>query len=352
MDLETLCLIFGSSTQYRRIKAMKNALIGRRTVSNLYWSLQYDMLDFVDSLHGQQFGDDQQVALKLSQAGLIVVDDRLQFKLTKKGQVIHDDYTAQLLPLKYLAVSSRVDVNRFAQRFVFASQIVSEYSYANHKYYPQSLGYYDDQLLKHWFIANKQQNLPKQFHDLLTGFLSRLDNDQRAEVFVQSLIGHHFSGMTEDQLADSLKTRPTIIEIQWLQLYGMLLLLIQKHPQPNPFMQLTAGLEKPVISNSAKKTFELYRQQTVPSIDQIVAQRRIKQTTVYEHLIEAAIMAPVAQFPYQSLIQPKTFQQLALTQPDDVANWAFDQAAEEVPGLSFFEFRLFQIYRSKTAHDD
>lgn len=41
MDLSTLYLIFGDANQDRRAKAIKNILDGRRTVSNLYWGLEY-----------------------------------------------------------------------------------------------------------------------------------------------------------------------------------------------------------------------------------------------------------------------------------------------------------------------
>ncbi|GAA3188431.1 helix-turn-helix domain-containing protein [Lentilactobacillus kefiri] len=352
MELSILLLIFGSPTQFRRVKAIKNTLRGRRTVSNLYWALQYGMLDFVDSLHGVSFEEDSAALKQLKNDGLVETDDDFRFRLTSKGVKKQLDFQSQLLPLKNLAVGSRYDVAKFMHRFTFAVQIVSEYSYSNNKYYPQSINYFEDQLLKRWFIQNKRHQLPQQFHDLLNDFLSGLGDNQLADAFTQSLVGHDFSGLTGEQVAAAEHTHATIVQLQWLQLYGMLLQELLKLPKDNPLLQLTFGLDKPVVAKSAEETFDLFVKQGSGDFKTIAQQRGIKLTTVYEHLLEMAIMSPINAFPYQSLIAPDLWKRLADNSPEDVGEWSFADASKVFPHLAFFEFRLFQIYRSKLADEN
>ena len=352
MELGILLLIFGSDRQFRRVKAVKNTLRGRRTVSNLYWALQYGMLDFVDALHGEQFGDDQKTLTALKSQGLVDADDAFQIQLTPKGITQQQQYLNQLMPLKYLAIASKYDVAKFMQRFSFAVQIVSEYSYGNSKYYPQRIDYFEDQLLKRWFVQNKENDLPNHFHKELNDFLGDLGDDHLADTFTESLIGHHFSGLTADQIASQHQVPATIIEFQWLQLYGKLLTNLLSLPKNNVFSMLTADLEKPIVSNSARETFDMFLRQGDGNLGLISKRRKIKLTTVYEHLLEAAIMAPVKGFPYQALISSDLMGQLRAHQPENVGDWNFQDASHAIPNLEFFQFRLFQIYRSKSTDED
>lgn len=349
MDLGILMLIFGSDRQFRRVKAIKNTLRGRRTVSNLYWALEYGMLDFIDVLHGADFGEDQPVLAQLSANGLAQADDDFRIQLTAKGVEQQQAYLNQLLPLESLAVSSRYDVAKFMRRFSFTTQIVSEFSYGNNQYYPQSINYFEDQLLKRWFIDHKQDHLPEHFRQLLNSFFSDLHQDELADLFVQSLVGHDFSGLTAEQVAVKRHVPTTIIELQWLQLYGMLLEKVMRAGKTSLFAPLTAGLAKPIISNSAQTTFKMFVRQADRNPHAIATQRHIKLTTVYEHLLEAAILTPVAKFPYRTLISEDLMNQLVAHQPANVGEWSFQDASQVVNQLAFFQFRLFQIYRSKTT---
>lgn len=352
MELSILLLIFGNDGQFRRIKAVKNTLRGRRTVSNLYWALQYEMLDFVDALHGAEFGDDQKTLTELTSRGLVRADDAFQIQLTPKGISQQQRYLTELMPLRYLALSSRYDVTKFMQRFSFAAQIVSEFSYGNGKYYPQRINYFEDQLLKRWFVQNKKNDLPAHFHTLLTEFLTGLGDDGLADTFTQSLVGHHFSGLTADQVASQHQVPATIIELQWLQLYGKLLISLLDLPKDNVFSMLASDLEKPIVSKSARETFEMFLHQGDGNLALISKRRKIKITTVYEHLLEAAIMAPVKGFPYQALVSSNLMRQLRAHQPKNVGDWTFQDASHAIPNLEFFQFRLFQIYRSKSTDED
>ncbi|MFT8400010.1 MAG: hypothetical protein ABF679_02005 [Lentilactobacillus diolivorans] len=350
MNSADLFFIFCDDQQFRRAKAIKNILIGRRTVSNLYWALEYNLLDYVDSLHGINFDDIDHTLHRLQQQKLLLLDDQMRVKLTTSGMMKRQQILSKLLPLKYLKIASQYDVSRFLQRFVFATQIVSEYSYSNRKYYPQSISFFEDQLIKKWFIQNKGQQLPELFHQLLTDFLNWVNRDDLATILVESLSGHHFSGKTEEQISNQQQVSPLVIQICWRQLYSCLLLEIFKKKVNEPLTALTTNLRRPIISNSSRQTYDLFIHHPEESTAIIASKRRIKITTVYEHLIEAAIFLPISQFPFQRLINPQIVDKLEFNQPALLGEWSYRDAVNKIPQLQFFEFRLYQILRRKQVN--
>lgn len=346
MDLATILILFSSSSQWRRSKAIKNILIGRRTVSNLYWALQYGLLEDFGSLHGALPDNIDQAVTKLKQTELVKADSELQILLTEKGSDYQSKLLASLPELTLFAWSARYDVFRFSKRLNLAIQIVSEYSYSNNHYYPQTIGLLDSQLIKKWFIQNKADHLPVYLYSMLNHFLEKLSRDEFAEIFTQNLSGHHLSGQTDAQIGQTQGKSPTVISLTKLLLYTQL--LTELLSKPNSKLQpLTQGLARPVISNSAAETFTMFCHYPGLTIAKIAQKRHIKLTTAYEHLLEAAIVLPQSDIPFQRLLNPKLEQKLSAIQPNDLGEWPFRVASEQVDKLDFFNFRLFQIKQLK-----
>lgn len=95
-------------------------------------------------------------------------------------------------------------------------------------------------------------------------------------------------------------------------------------------------------------TLELYRQGA--ALEQIAARRRLKLSTVREHLLEVAILCP-EQLDWNQLLPPAKRAALAKQYPDpDVTSWHFN-SDEQDAGKAFFDYRLFQILRGREHHD-
>lgn len=348
MDLAQILLLFGTSTQWRRAKALKNILTGRRTVSNLYLALQYGLLPYFGALHGLLTGEVPQAVSDLNQAGLIETDSEWQIRLTKSGDQKRNALLRSLPSLSWLAEAADADVCRFEKRFNFAVQVVSEYSYANNRYYPQNIGVFDSQLIKKWFIQNKHRHLPNDLKALLTSFLTAVNQETFAEIFVQGLSGHQVSGQTDTQIAEKYDLSETIVSLIRLMLYAHLLheLTVTAETEVQPLIQ---GLSKPAIATSAQKTFALFCRFPELTLHEIAQKRQLKLTTVYEHLLEAAIVLPVDEVPFHRLLKPSKARQLTEAAFEKRGEWSFQTANQKIPDLTFFEYRLFQIKQLKVA---
>jgi len=104
-------------------------------------------------------------------------------------------------------------------------------------------------------------------------------------------------------------------------------------------------IQATAISQSAWQTYQTFLQQ--PDVQVIALQRKLKLSTVREHLLETAILMP--DFPFERLLSSAVVTQLTtiFQEQSDVASWQFQQAQDQLPELDFFWFRLFQIMRCR-----
>ncbi|MCY9806812.1 helix-turn-helix domain-containing protein [Lentilactobacillus senioris] len=318
-----LVLLFTNSTEYRRPKVFENILNGKKTVSNLFWGLQYGLLPELGMLHGQNVIVTETTISALLAKGLIVSDETGAIKLTEAG-TSKQKRLIQLMPPLAGDTTRSVNVMQFRDRFLLAAQVTSEYSYHNSKYYPLNIPLFDSFIVKRWFQTTKAE-LPNTLLTPLTGYLSELET-QWADIFTRSLVGHQVGGQTYQQLGLELQVDPEIIELVTLHLYANFAYYLVSRSQQT-LLPLVADLFGDNWTSSAQKTYQLFINQQL-TVDQIAQRRSIKLSTVREHLLESAIWLPIDRFPYQ---------QFLVTRSQPITN----------KEMAFFNFRLSQIYRSK-----
>lgn len=347
MDEEQL-IEWLSPTVARRLRVVENVLVGKRSVSTLYWGMRYQRLDWL--------GYDRQVTRqKMDQAVASLVDQQLitvtdnQARLTPTGQTTQ----ATLLTTRYqpqaFKIRLTVDVATFWQRLLLVVQVVSEASYQERHYYPLQMPWAVKQFVKRWYQRYRTTNLSTEFQTTLEQFLGTQD-DQLAVIFSQSLSGHEQPGTTLAQLtrltgrtpAELMRIRVdlTCLFVQWLQ-----------QPTTNAssaVVALLAGLEQSPVSQSALETLSAFNQGV--QLAEISQKRRLKPSTVREHLLEAAIFLPVTAVDYQRAL-PDALMATMTTRFEGQAldDWQFDQVSDLQ--LEFWQFRLFEILRSKVAND-
>lgn len=346
IDLTDLLILFGSEHQFYGITTIKNILIGKKTVSNLYAAVRYQLLPLFGSFNHYQLVANNEAITELIEQGLMVVDERKRYRLTTAGNDLKQSWLQQMLPLGSLQIAAKYNLAGVIGRFRLLVQVVSEYSYQNHRYYPNYETYADKVLVKQWFQQNKQPDLPAQFKAQLMAFLKTIENDP-AVIFANGLVGHQFYGKTTGQLATQLKRTPSMITIMELQVYGLLLTkLIQTN---SPLLSLFTDLKRSLVANSALKSLALF--QNGNSIKQIAQIQGVKENTVREHLLEAAICLPTEQFPFAMVLTPYVKTKVANLVAEMQMPLGEISYYQVVDQIDFFEFRLAQIYWSKENHD-
>lgn len=337
-----LLLLLLSSTQPRRIKLIQNLLNGKRTVSTLFWAMRYGILQYSAILKTYDLNSINGAIKKLIVDGLAEQVDEFQYQLTTKGQIKKDSVKESFYILQNTSYQYDYDVNEFKARILLAIQSVSEYSYQNKNYYPVKTDMKSSMIVKRWFIQNKVE-IVSRLEDYLTKYLSQVD-EKKANIIAQQMIGHDVYGMTNGQLADSMgvsNVEAFFMEYDgWVDFINYII-----NDDDQLLLPLINDVRTLKMNHHAIQTYKQFVSGN--TLDQIANNLSVKLSTVREHLLEMAIWLPESKFPYAKIVSAedeKTLRQAFDNQPID--DWQFRQISESTD-INFFEFRIYQILRSK-----
>lgn len=337
-----LLLLLLSSTQPRRIKLIQNLLNGKRTVSTLFWAMRYGILQYSAILKTYDLNSINDAIKELIVEGLAKQVDEFQYQLTIKGQIKKDSVKESFYILQNTSYQYDYDVNEFKARILLAIQSVSEYSYQNKNYYPVKADMKSAMIVKRWFIQNKAE-IVSRLENYLTKYLTQVD-EKKANIIAQQMIGHDVYGMTTGQLADSMnisKVEAFFMEYDgWVDFINYII-----NDDDQLLFPLINDVRTLKMNHHAIQTYKQFVSGN--TLDQIANNLNVKLSTIREHLLEMAIWLPESKFPYSKIVSAedeRTLRQAFDNQPID--DWQFRQISEKTD-INFFEFRIYQILRSK-----
>ncbi|WP_283678774.1 helix-turn-helix domain-containing protein [Lentilactobacillus sp. Marseille-Q4993] len=301
-------------------------------------------MPYFGAFHEISVPDPKEAVSTLTAAGLITSDQDMLVTLTEKGREYRNKLRNRFEPLNWIETASKFDVVTFKKRFILALQVISEFSYDNNRYYPSSIDFFNNNIVKKWFINYKDNDVVTRVHKELESLLDNFSNQKYADIFAQSFVGHEVSGHTNDQIGiETNESAERIAVIQFMVMASMVTMIIDK---PNSvFKPLLSGLIKPQISGSTEVTYRQFVNNSTLSLERIADLRHIKVNTVKEHLIEAAMVVPQPSDIFSRLISDKN---------DDILNQVIQQHPEWTrfinlskfaPDVPFMQARLFQIKR-------
>ncbi|MGM9891297.1 helix-turn-helix domain-containing protein [Limosilactobacillus sp.] len=344
--MNTYWLRLCSYQQPRRVRVIENLLTNRRTVANLFWAQQYGLLQWLGARRTAQQDQLDAELQTLQRAGLLLVDDQGQVKLTATGVSYQEQHPDQYQPHFYdwywLANTRRVQY-----RFLLACQVVSELAYHNHRYVPLTIPLIDQEAVRGWFHHYYSPAFVQQIYAELHLLIGSLESEEGilAPALVNLLIGHGQSGWTLDQLSQHLK----------LAISDTLVLEHDLFLAVSAFSKQTTGpiahLIKPLLatsplSSSSQETLQMFNHGV--DLVTIADRRRLRLSTVREHLLTAAILLPQG-LDWSRLLPKASRQFLEQHYTGEVTAWRFHPWATD-SNQDFFYFRLYQIIQGR-RHD-
>lgn len=339
--MNTYLLRLCSYHQPRRVRVIENVLTNHRTVANLFWAQQYGMLNWLGAR--RRAGQDQLDAefRALESAGLIKLTDRNEVQLTPAGVNYQEtnpvNYQPHFFEWYWLA-----NTNQVQQRFLLGFQVVSEFAHRNREYVPLNASYADQQAVRGWFHRYYSPQLPSTVYSELHLLANSIagEDSRLAPALVNLLIGHEQAGWTVTQLSESLKlgTAGALI-VQ----HDLLLAISAFARQTNgPLANLVKPLLLPSpLSRSNLQTVRMFQQGY--QVTALASRRRLKLSTVREHLLTAAILMPQL-LDWSRLLPTDQRDRLAQWYTGPVATWEFHAWTTDA-NTDFFYFRLYQIYQ-------
>lgn len=341
----TQLMRFLSPTSPRRLRVIENILVGKRTVSTLYWGMRYHQLSWLGYEKKLSREVMDQAVHNLQTEGLITVE-QTNAQLTQQGAVKQQKLLQKSYQPRHLNVRLVVDVETFWQRLLLATQVVSEQSYQNRQYYPLQTSWQVKQTIKRWFRQFHGTDLQTVFYNFWHDVFTDLPSDQ-ASFMSRLLVGHERPGDTLQQVSRDFQMSETEARLMEIDLICQLAKLVSQTANSS-INALLAGLNHSLVSASADQTLRSFM--AGESLETISRKRSLKLSTVREHLLEAAIMLPKEQFNYQRILTPELVAQLeSRLNGFPLDEWQFKQV-EGLP-VDFWQFRLLEILRSKQADD-
>ncbi len=136
-------------------------------------------------------------------------------------------------------------------------------------------------------LQNLLDYLYNELHNLLSQFPSWL-----AELLTQRMTGGHRYGLSKEQLAFHFNLKKLDVDVYLTSAIHFLLHNVLNDPQSYPFLFGFCNdlVQELPITQSAKKTLELLRKGH--SFEAITKIRRLKTSTIQDHIVEIALVDP------------------------------------------------------------
>lgn len=340
--LDYLFLDAFSRQENQKLKTLYYAFTGKRTVSVLYNALKNDVASHTAFFPSLRLPQLEAILLRFCQEG--VLEEREDaFSPTRRGRDMVSDFFSSHQRLKNPdQLRFTIIVPKFAERSLFLLQVLSEVMYDNTDYLPVNNKPEDQRYLK-WFLKNAKQ--PRKELAVAYG-REWLDIVETAPVeypniFLEQAEGHGLIRKTARQTAERHDISPAEVHVSWQQ--GWLAILGQLDKQPERFPLLTTifqDLKKSggLASASTQETYLLLEKGYTP--DQIVKIRKLKSSTVHDHILEMAMV--YLEFPFERFLSPERllFVERRLGRQEPLEYVAIQEA---FPDSAFFEGRLMQI---------
>ncbi|MGX6961136.1 helix-turn-helix domain-containing protein [Vagococcus xieshaowenii] len=332
-----------------RASTLYQLLKGKRTISIISYGYLYDSLPYFAIFpEFQEYQFNQIIKRLLRNQLLLESNDKVV--ITRSGKSYLEQHqmnvpTSTINGFKY----SRND-ELFKSVLLLVIQVSSELSFHNKHYLPIELNGFRQMLVKKWLAMQLEKQsktaLVQSLSIELTTVLDWLVEDSlESSLFFSQISGHGLTGKTLAQLSDELNMSP--LEALLIDRNSYHFIMGKLNMKETPLLASVYQLIYHYPYNqSAAQSYALYKE--IRDVNEVMHRRRIKQSTLDEHLLEFAIIDEA--FPFEDFLYEELYDELLHLNelfPNE-KEWVFQviEKNAQVP-LTYFEMRLYQLYRKK-----
>ncbi|SEH82027.1 Uncharacterized protein YpbB [Halobacillus karajensis] len=276
----------------RTTSGIYNLLTGKRSSQTMQDAKGYQVDDFFGIMPDLRRKQLDAHIHPLIQEGLIVVNDQSFPTLTSSGKDALYSYKGPKIQYFKGMVWHEV-IPSFWRRVYLLIQMMANRKAGIKHYYP----IVDDYQAQRWarLVYHKfQHKLPRLIQSLYEEIHTLLENHSviEANLYVHRLTGGKVIGLTVEQLKEMYGMNDVDVQLHLEHTHYYLFLEAKKDKESYPVLHLcTKGLDVTyLITQSARKTYQYFMQGL--SIDEIVTLRKLKKSTIQDHIVEAALIIP------------------------------------------------------------
>lgn len=332
---EILCFLFSRLQKEKTANAAYYILQGKRSGQSLQDARNYGLeayFSILPKLTIAQF--DHEVAY-LQGEQYITIDDENLVYLTDKGQTL----VKEMRPSHFNGWFYRGNERIFFNRLSLIIQTISNMRVGEKQFLPIQQDRQIQQFVK-GFLRTKAyttqafaSELKAELHTLLQ---NQQGNDIGKEVFVYRLTGYQHTGKTWIQIAKQLEMAPLDIQCAFIETLHWLLDQIEQANDVPLLQEIAFELKLSVtLTASTKQTKQLF--DTGKSLEDIALIRKLKISTIEDHIIEMAMNDP--KFPIERFVSNDDYIEVqTYIMQTDIKKLRL--LKEQFSKLSYFQLRL------------
>ena len=335
-----LLYIFDRFKGERSLSAVYHLLTGKKSSQTIQDGKLFKVGSFFGTLRKLKRSKLEQHVFTLLETRLIQPNEHEGYQMTSEGKKALRAFVATTPIPEYLSGWQYHQVSEiFWQRLSLFMQSLSYSIHGNMSFFPIS----KDETVQSWVkmhfpaVKEKRVLLAEELFKEIRSYLQKLP-DRDASFFVMKLSGEGRTGLTVQQLADLHKMSYEEAAIRFQGVIHGLLFQVQHNSSQTPILasMIEGGSERLPLTLSTKQTYNLLANGM--TIEEIARTRRLKQSTIEDHLVEIAINVP--EFSINPFVDPKA--QLEIKSASkEINSQRLKLIRDHVNGqYSYFEIRL------------
>lgn len=324
-----------------RMSTLYHVLVGKRTSSVLMYAFFYDHLAYFGLLPSLERDSYEEALARLITKGFLIQDEEtVQLTLNGHRQLL------ELSPLPTSNIASHLYLkidDEFLDLLLFATQVISCLAHVEKHYTPIEVRVDKQRFIRKWLQAqtlNRVDLAARFYHEWL--FLLTKLKPSEAKYWIDRLSGYQKTGKTSYQLLADQSGDVFYVFLHKKNNDHQLLALIERFISHVPLMKsLRQGIKHHPFNQSMLESVEIIKENgTLEAVQSI---RRLKQSTVVDHLIEWAIYDENYRRWFDINSEMTTALKAYAKQHPLIRDWRFKDVQAALPTLRFYEMRLFQI---------
>jgi len=280
--------------QERTISAVYHLLKGKKSSQTIQDAFIFQLSPLFGLYPSITRGEFDQILRSLCNLNLIIQKNEQQYGITDKGEsYLEKLFSEKPLPKELNGWKYNEISQIFWERLSQFVQTVSHLSHHSSSYIPLSQEYLILKFVKNYILSIplSREELVKKTYNELKDLLQKL-GEKKATIFLLKLSSYNRTGLTKHQLGEILKDDKYYIEVLFISTVHFILFEIIGNPKA---YSILFGLIKDILKNHTLTTSShvtLRYIQNGFNIDEIASVRKLKVSTIQDHIVEITLNVP------------------------------------------------------------
>ncbi|GGE38458.1 hypothetical protein GCM10011391_16590 [Pullulanibacillus camelliae] len=289
----------------RSVYAVLHLLNGKRSSQTIQDGFLFAVHPFFGVLKSLSRSRIEAIYAALLQQGYVIQNEKDRVEVTARGQRALREHRDRFWLSPHLSGWYSDEIAQlFWQRLSLLVQSVSHLMYHDNRFIPVINAPAVHTWLKSFLHHYRREHLAKALLSELEQLCQRLD-EREALLLVHKMSGKHLSGLTFLQLAEALAHDEAEMQINFQATLHHIVNELREQGELFPILkQLIVAADKKALTASTYQTLLLLKQgKTIPDI---AKERRLKCSTIQDHIVEIAFFDPA--FPVTQYVPKTTYE--------------------------------------------